>query len=71
MKEGITVTCSSGDFSKVIIMANIISKIIKKSHNCNVCEITVSTKIDECISAAEITLRDFAPTVFVSPGTIE
>lgn len=61
-----------GDFwSKVIIMASITSILIKRSHNCNVSEITVSTGIDECISAADITLRDFTRTDFASVGTIE
>lgn len=61
-----------GDFwSEVIIMASITSILIKRSHNCNVSEITVSTGIDECISAADITLRDFTRTDFASVGTIE
>lgn len=52
-------------------MASITSILIKRSHNCNVSEITVSTGIDECISAADITLRDFTRTDFDSVGTIE
>lgn len=73
IKESINVMCSSGDFSsgKVIIIANITSDLIKRSHNSNVSEITVSTEIEECISAAEFTLSDFARTFFASLGTIK
>lgn len=45
--------------------------IIKRFHNSNVSEITVSTGIDECISAAETMFSESTRTVFVSPGTIE
>lgn len=47
------------------------TNIIKRFHNSNVSEITVSTGIDECISAAETMLSESTRTVFVSPGTIE
>lgn len=60
-----------GFWSKVIIMASITSILIKRSHNCIVSEITVSTGIDVSISAADITLRDFTRTDFDSVGTIE
>lgn len=52
-------------------MASITSILIKRSHNCIVSEITVSTGIDVSISAADITLRDFTRTDFDSVGTIE
>lgn len=47
------------------------TNIIKRFHNSNVSEITVSTGIDECISAAETMFSESTRTVFVSPGTIE
>lgn len=45
--------------------------MIKRSHNCNINEITVTMGIDECISAAEIPFSESTRTVFVSPVTIE